>query len=414
MGRSKKQKVRIPELALALQRREYHVENRINYFRGIILIIFGIADYISLKTAGYSLTDEYLPWYAFAALLYGGYLLFIHAITRSEHYHEWLKYLVSAMDFAVYFSIFYFDTEIHRVFQDKAGIANFYILLVVLLVTVNSLRYGIMIIGYNMILGMGLSSLLSLSTGHTVNETVYFCIFIALSGFMTMWISHTFTHQYVDLQKRERLMRFFSRDVIESVDAGLININLGGVEREVTVMMADIRGFTELSEHESPARVVSLLNEYHSIMTDIIHSHGGIVDKFIGDAIMALFGVPVLHEDETAKAVQCAVAMIRQLPDLNMKLRDTGYPPIRIGIALHTGTVIAGNIGSETRMDYTVIGDAVNVASRIEGLNKKYKTTILISDSTNDRIQGKLETVFVDETIVRGRTAPVKLYTVVV
>jgi len=190
-------------------------------------------------------------------------------------------------------------------------------------------------------------------------------------------------------------------------------MELGGEKRFATVLFADIRNFTEISENTDPNDLVTMLNYYFSEMTKVIFKNKGTIDKFIGDAIMAIFGVPVSDYNDEYRAVQTAIQMQERLTSLNKILAEKNYKPLSIGIALHSGIVVAGNVGSSERMDYTVIGDTVNVTSRIEGLNKNYNTSILISDVINEKIKDRIKTKFVDETQLRGRSEQIKLYTVI-
>ncbi|MBR6155022.1 MAG: adenylate/guanylate cyclase domain-containing protein, partial [Treponema sp.] len=171
----------------------------------------------------------------------------------------------------------------------------------------------------------------------------------------------------------------------------------------------DIRGFTTLSENMAPEKIVSLLNEYFTGLEKCISAHGGVINKYIGDAVMALFGAPIPIKDHAQEAFRASLDMRETLVQMNKDFVAKGFPEIRFGIGLHTGNVLAGNIGAASRMEYTVIGDAVNTASRIEGLCKTYKKDLLISESTASTITENLS--FVDEAEIRGRTEKVKLYT---
>ncbi len=154
----------------------------------------------------------------------------------------------------------------------------------------------------------------------------------------------------------------------------------GGKIQNITLLFADIRGFTAMAEKHSPERVVEFLNDYLSTMTEIIFTHNGTVDKFIGDAVMAFFGAPRPTGRDEENAMRAAVAMTQALPAI--AARHPGMTPLAIGIGIHTGEAIVGNIGSERRLDYTAIGDAVNLASRIEGLTKQYGCEIILSEAT--------------------------------
>jgi adenylate cyclase len=187
---------------------------------------------------------------------------------------------------------------------------------------------------------------------------------------------------------------------------------LGGKSTPATVLFSDIRGFTALTEELGPQGTVSLLNEYFTIMVDCIRQEGGMLDKFIGDAIMAAFGVPIPHDDDEDRAVRTAIGMIRALQLWNCRRIANGKRPVGMGIGLNTDTVVSGNIGSPKRMDYTLIGDGVNLASRLEGLCKQYHASILISENTFRRLKGTYRIREVDRVQVKGKTRSVGVYEV--
>ncbi len=189
----------------------------------------------------------------------------------------------------------------------------------------------------------------------------------------------------------------------------------GGKSQEITLLFADIRSFTAMAERHRPERVVEFLNDYLSVMTEIIFAHNGTIDKFIGDAVMAFFGAPMPTEKDAENALRAAAAMIDVLPAI--AARHTGMAPLAIGIGIHTGDAIVGNIGSERRLDYTAIGDAVNLASRIEGLTKRYGCGILMSEATRLRLpaDGLPGLVWreIDRVAVKGKSASTLIFEVI-
>ncbi|MGE5505307.1 MAG: GAF domain-containing protein [Actinomycetota bacterium] len=187
---------------------------------------------------------------------------------------------------------------------------------------------------------------------------------------------------------------------------------MGGQSSRATVLFSDIRSFTTLTEELGPQGTVSLLNEYFTVMVDCITNEGGMLDKFIGDAIMAVFGTPFPHEDDEDRAVRAAIAMMRDLGAFNEHRAADGKKPVDIGIGLNTDQVVSGNIGSPKRMDYTVIGDGVNLASRLESATKQYKAKILISEFTRARLKGTYRMREVDRVVVKGKTKPVAVFEV--
>jgi adenylate cyclase len=187
---------------------------------------------------------------------------------------------------------------------------------------------------------------------------------------------------------------------------------LGGRSVEATVLFSDLRGFTNLSEKLGPQGTVAVLNEYFTIMVDCIAHQGGMLDKFIGDAIMAIFGLPVAHSDDEDRAVVASIAMLTDLFAWNKERIAKGQPTIDMGIGLNTDLIVSGNIGSPKRMDYTVIGDGVNLASRLESACKQYGARILLSESTFAKLKGVYRSREVDSVIVTGKTKPVSVFEV--
>jgi adenylate cyclase len=216
-----------------------------------------------------------------------------------------------------------------------------------------------------------------------------------------------------DISAEKRLKSTMSRYMDPGVADRLLAKDqemLGGRGTLATVLFSDIRDFTSLTEELGPQGTVSLLNEYFTIMVECIQREGGMLDKFIGDAIMAAFGVPLAHDDDEDRAVRAAVAMIRALTDWNRKRLSDGKKLVRMGIGLNTDTVVSGNIGSPKRMDYTLIGDGVNLASRLEGLCKQYHASILISEHTYKKLRGTYRAREIDRVVVKGKTETVDVY----
>jgi len=185
---------------------------------------------------------------------------------------------------------------------------------------------------------------------------------------------------------------------------------LVGKKQFATILFSDIRSFTSISERLSAEELVKSLNTYFNIMVGIIIEHKGTIDKFIGDAIMAIYGAPVKYDDDPLQAVNTALEMIGALGDFNKKQVRMGRPTFRIGVGLNTGEVIVGNIGSNQKLDYTCIGDAVNLASRLEGLTKMYGVPIIISEYTNSYTGDSIPAREIDAVRVKGKIQPVRIY----
>ena len=185
---------------------------------------------------------------------------------------------------------------------------------------------------------------------------------------------------------------------------------LGGASVEATMLFSDIRAFTTLTEELGAQGTVALLNEYFTLMVQCITEEGGMLDKFIGDAIMAEFGIPVAHGDDPDRAMRAAIRMITELRALNQRRQARGQKPVLMGVGLNTDTVVSGNIGSPKRMDYTVIGDGVNLASRLESACKEYSAQILASEATVKKLKGSFRMREIDLVVVKGKTEPVSVY----
>jgi len=239
---------------------------------------------------------------------------------------------------------------------------------------------------------------------------VYPSLLITLLFATATLVSYFFTFsekRYLKLAFQHYVPPAVVEDLVS--DAGALR--LGGEKRELTVLFSDIRGFTTLSEGMQPEELVKLMNEYFTVMTEQVFAQRGSLDKYIGDAIMAVYGAPVAEDEHPLQACRSALAMLRSLDGLLEKWRPKGLPAIGIGVGINTGPMIVGNMGSATRFNYTVVGDAVNLASRIESLNKNYGTSILISEYTYERVKGEFPDVReVDSVKVRGREQAVRLY----
>lgn len=213
-----------------------------------------------------------------------------------------------------------------------------------------------------------------------------------------------------DISQEKRMKSTMSRYIDPGIADQLMDKGadiMGGQETEVTLLFSDVRSFTTITESLGAQGTVSLLNDYFNIMVEAISEQGGMVDKFIGDAIMAGFGIPVSHDDDEDRAVRAGVNMIKRLWEWNEIREKEGKMPVDMGLGLNTDKVVSGNIGSSKRMDYTMIGDGVNLAARLESACKAYSARILISDFTFKKLKGTYQIRYIDDVIVKGKTEPV-------
>ena len=248
----------------------------------------------------------------------------------------------------------------------------------------------------------------------------YFGIVINVLTPIVMFILTTilaYTHKFViENRSKEKVKsamgKYMSQDVMKNVIKNIDNLGLGGKKSVVTVLFADIRGFTSISEQMSAQQVSEILNEYFTEMEPIITSCNGVINKFIGDAVMAIFGEPIQDKNHAQNAVKCAWRMLQKVKELHKKWAKEGKPQIEIGIGINTGEVFVGNIGSINRMEYTVIGDTVNLASRLESYNKIYKTKLLISPTTYKEVKGFTDVIKISDVQIRGKANKMDIYEV--
>ena len=230
--------------------------------------------------------------------------------------------------------------------------------------------------------------------------------------YVTITVINFVSEQEQTAVLRTTFGRYVSPQILTHILAHPEKVQLGGERRDLTILFSDIRGFTSISEASEPEQVVEMLNEYLTRMVEILLAHGGTLDKFIGDAVMGVWNAPAADPDHPRHAVACAVEMIRETTRIRERWMTEGKAAIRIGIGINSGEAVVGNIGAEQVFGYTVIGDAVNLASRLEGKNKDYGTEIIISEFTRERIADAFETVYLDEVKVKGKEKAVKIYEV--
>jgi adenylate cyclase len=219
-----------------------------------------------------------------------------------------------------------------------------------------------------------------------------------------------------DVRREERLrtslQRYLSPNLVDDmIKKGSANLSLGGEKKKIAVLFCDIRGFTPMAEREPVETVVGLLNEYFSAMSEVIFSNQGTLDKFIGDAVMAIYGAPLELTNSSLQAVKTAIEMKEKLFELNQKWKKENKPQLEVGFGINTGEAIVGNIGSERRMEYTAIGDMVNVASRIEGETEHNQ--IFITEATLNALNGKGEVKKLSQVQLKGKSTKVQIYEVI-
>ncbi len=222
------------------------------------------------------------------------------------------------------------------------------------------------------------------------------------------------TEEKAKREIKSAFSKYVSPDIIEDIMKDPSKLQLGGTRKELTVLFSDIRSFTTYSEKRNPEEVVSILNEYLDAMTKVIVEHKGTLDKYVGDEIMAVFGAPRYEPPEISakRAVIASIKMLERLKELHKKWAAEGLEPLDIGIGVNTGDMVVGNMGSELRMDYTVIGDAVNLGARVEALTRNYDSYLIISESTFKYVKDIIEYRPLEAIKVKGKNIPVMIYDV--
>ncbi|MBW2312309.1 MAG: adenylate/guanylate cyclase domain-containing protein [Deltaproteobacteria bacterium] len=247
-----------------------------------------------------------------------------------------------------------------------------------------------------------------------VSHGLWFNMIYPLAALVILYISLTIYRYLTEERERRKIKGAFTYYVSSSVVNEMLKhpekLKLGGDRKELSILFSDIRGFTTIAEGMSPEELVHLLNEYLTVMTDIVFKYDGTLDKYMGDAIMAIYGAPLDLPDHPSRACRSALEMMRELKKLNEKWVAEGKKPMDIGIGINTGPMMVGNMGSEQRFDFTVMGDSVNLGSRLEGANKSYKTNVIISEYTYERVKDEFLCMELDSVRVKGKKEPVKIY----
>ncbi len=258
---------------------------------------------------------------------------------------------------------------------------------------------------------LGIMHLDSLFTSNAFTEKdLQICTGMAAQAAISIQNARLASRIEKEAQTRAQISRLIPPSVVEQVLKGELVIEKGGRVTEVTMLFSDIRGFTTMSDGRPPQEIVNTLNEYFEVMVDILFKYSGTLDKFVGDEIIGLFGAPISLEDAPFKAVSCGIAMFQALEEFNRTRASENQPPLRIGIGINTGNVITGSIGSTRALQYTAIGDAMNVASRL--VNVASSGEIIISEDTYKHIAGRVEATQLPPVKVKGKAEELKVYRV--
>ncbi len=323
------------------------------------------------------------------------------------------------------FSSVHPGVEIHATVIDNILRQNFLIhsgwtrFIDVLMIIFAGLLVGFLLPKFRAITGMALifiviASFIIFNTFIFTRYNVWLNMIYTLLTIILIYLGITI-YRYVTEEREKKKIRgafqyYLTPSVVNEILKDPSKLKLGGDKKRLSVMFSDIRGFTTISEKLSPENLVQLLNEYLTAMTNIVFKHDGLLDKYIGDAIMAVFGAPLDQPDHAQRACYTAVEMMAELKTLQKKWAAEGWPEINIGIGVNTGDMVVGNMGSEMRFDYTVMGDSVNLASRLEGTNKEYGTRMIISEFTHESVKDEFVCRELDAVRVKGKKLPVRIF----
>lgn len=307
------------------------------------------------------------------------------------------------------------DNLLHNEFLiQTTTFQDIFSLIIILLTTFLVIKYFSLLVSLSVIAVMMITYIIICIICYKTNLVISVITPIALQVItMAMSYSYRFILEGRNKEKiKDAMGRYISHDVMQNVVKNIDGIKLGGKRADVTVLFADIRGFTSMSENMSAEEVSVILNEYFTEIEPIISKYNGVINKFIGDAVMAIFGEPIQDKNHALNSVKCANEMLLKVKELQAKWLSEGKPKIEIGVGINTGEAFVGNIGSEIRLEYTVIGDVVNLASRIESYNKIYKTSFLISSTTYEKVRNIADVIKISEVSIRGKAKKLDIYEV--
>jgi len=399
-----------PEFEKLRQAQETHNEVIVNYIQ---IVVFALVLMANVSTrystlAPYKASDSLLT---FVILAFVSRIALFFYLRSDPHYSRFRKYLISSLDVGLYTTsaaMLGYQHDYPWLFLSLFAVCTY-----AMLVALSGLRYDTKVVIFNGITTALLSAIIfSQPLPQEFRGPLIMVSFLTL-GCVTVCTAYSVSSLiriHRDASVKENLARFLPPELVEQVMTEPDLLRRKTERRMATVIFTDIRGFTGFSEVLPPEQVVEFLNEFLEEMTAAIMEHRGMVDKYIGDAVMGVFGVPTYADDHALRALKSALDMRDRLNRLNIDLKKKGLPELSIGIGLHTGELLIGAIGSTRRLDYTVVGDTVNVASRIEGMTRLYPVEILMSDSTSQAVASAVKLYPIATVQVKNRVEPLTLW----
>ncbi len=367
-------------------------------------------------------SSELALWIAGIAILYACYYFVINTLLQRGIYRRWYKYLTTTLEVSVATIVFIIDTII---ISPAYALTSSPWSIYFLAISITALRFKRGLSLYAGVLAAVqaslcfymvrpllsaalIASLPSLQWAVLLQRLFYLLLAGLLADIIGRTARRLVKSMVIEIGRRQYLRRVFGRYFSDQVMTQILeqDLPLSGEQREVTVLCTDVRDFTKFSSQRSPAEVVQFLNTIFEWQCDVVNRHGGWIDKFMGDGMLAIFGAPVALENHARSAARAAIELIQR----SQATSWDGLDPRYLGIALHSGTVVIGNIGSKERLEYTAIGDTVNLTFRIEGKNRELGTGILISEETRAALDMEMEVVKQPPCQIRGHQGDVQLY----
>lgn len=412
---------------------EYKAEKRITVIRVLISIFLTVIAVIEANIAKINIWSYILP-FLIAFVLSAGFFIEIALFNshrslkfkkKAAGFQPYFKYMVIVMDIIGFSYVIYHthlklegSAEVLFLLENTEMLSITMLLITLLFVDI--FRFSVFTSIFIGVLGsLTLIYFGSIQKGSGVIEpaaffsntaNIFYLGLIISSSILSSLVSKFFRTLVIKSKRQDELQRFLPESIAQQVLNGEKEIEIGGKRSHVTALFSDIKNFTSLSENADPEAVVNFLNTYFNDMINIVFKYGGSLDKILGDSIMALFGTTGTSGNEEEMAVRTAIDMNKQLKDFNVIRKMTNLPEIKIGIGIHSGEVILGNIGCKKRMEFTAIGDTVNIASRLQDLTKKTEENIIVSEHVFKNLPESIPGKVLGNAVLKGKEKKVRIY----